>query len=211
MKAMSTRNGDPEHASRPFDNERDGFVMGEGAGIVVLESLEHALNRGAYIYAELAGYGMSCDAYHPAAPLLSGVAAARAISNAIADAKLQPEDIDYVNAHSPSTVLGDKGEVAALKLVFKERIQSVPISSTKSMTGHLLGAAGAVEFIASTLAVSEGIIPPTINYENPDPDCDIDCVPNKLRKAEVNVAITNAFGFGGHNATLLIKKYNDDV
>ena len=211
MKAMSTRNDDPKRASRPFDKERDGFVMGEGAGIVVLESLEHALNRGATIYAELAGYGMSCDAYHPAAPLLSGVAAARAISNALADAKLQPEDIGYVNAHSPSTLLGDKGEVAALKLVFKERIQSVPISSTKSMTGHLLGAAGAIEFIASTLAISEGIVPPTINYENPDPDCDIDCVPNKSRKVEVNAAITNAFGFGGHNATLLIKKYNDDM
>ena len=211
MKAMSIRNDDPEHASRPFDNERDGFVMGEGSGIVILESLEHALNRGAHIYAELAGYGMSSDAYHPAAPLPSGESAARAVLNAVEDAKLRPEDIDYVNAHSPATRLGDKGEITALKLVFKDRLKSVPISSTKSMTGHLLGAAGAIEFIATTLTVHEGTIPPTINYENLDPDCDIDCVPNKSREADVDVAITNAFGFGGHNATLLIKKYNDDV
>lgn len=211
MRAMSTRNDDPERASRPFDKERDGFVMGEGAGIVVLESLEHALRRGAPIYGELVGYGMSCDAHHPAAPLPDGAGAAAAMSIAIADAKLRPEDISYVNAHSPSTPLGDKGEVAAIKSVFKEHSRSLPISSTKSMTGHLLGAAGAVEFIASTLAVYEGIIPPTINYENPDPDCDIDCVPNEARKAEVNAAISNAFGFGGHNATLVIKRYSDDV
>lgn len=209
MKAMSTRNDDPEHASRPFDKERDGFVMGEGAGIVVLESLKHAIRRGAQIYAELVGYGMSCDAYQTTAPVPDGSGAAKAISVAIADAELRPEDIDYVNAHSPSTPLGDKGEVAALRSVFKKHIHSVPISSTKSMTGHLLGAAGSVEFIASTLAIHEGIIPPTINYENPDPDCDIDCVPNKMRKAKVKVALTNAFGFGGHNATLVIKKYSE--
>lgn len=209
MRAMSTRNDDPEHASRPFDKERDGFVMGEGAGIVVLESLEHAVRRGARIYGELVGYGMSSDGYQTTAPLPDGTGAAGAISAALADAKLRPEDISYVNAHSPSTVIGDKGEVAAIKSVFKE--YSVPISSTKSMTGHLLGAAGAVEFVASTLAMHEGIIPPTINYENPDPECDIDCVPNKARKAEVNAAISNAFGFGGHNATLVIKKYGDDV
>jgi 3-oxoacyl-[acyl-carrier-protein] synthase II len=211
MRAMSTRNDDPEHASRPFDKERDGFVMGEGAGIVILESLEHALNRGAPIYGELVGYGMSCDGYHSAAPLPDGAGAASAMSVAIADAKLNPEDVSYVNAHSPSTPLGDKGEVAAIKSVFKEHADSLPISSTKSMTGHLLGAAGAVEFVASTLAVYEGIMPPTINYENPDPDCDIDCVPNQARKAEVNVAISNAFGFGGHNATLVIKRYGDDA
>jgi 3-oxoacyl-[acyl-carrier-protein] synthase II len=210
MKAMSTRNDDPEHASRPFDKERDGFVMGEGAGIVVLESMEHALGRGAPIYAELVGYGMSCDAHHAAAPLPDGAGAANAMSSALADAKLQPEDIDYVNAHSPSTPLGDKGEVRALELVFEEHISSLAVSSTKSMTGHLLGAAGAVEFIASSLAIHEGIIPPTINYENPDPDCDIDCVPNKARKADVNAVITNAFGFGGHNATLLLRKYGDN-
>jgi len=207
MKAMSTRNDDPEHASRPFDKERDGFVMGEGAGIVVLESLEHAVRRGATIYAELIGYGASCDAYQTTAPLPDGTGAARSMLAALADAKLRPEDIDYVNAHSPSTPLGDKGEVAALRSVFKERIHSVPVSSTKSMTGHLLGAAGAVEFIASVLTVYEGIIPPTINYENPDPDCDVDCVPNRARRAEVNAAFTNAFGFGGHNATLVIRKY----
>ncbi len=211
MKALSTRNDDPEHASRPFDKERDGFIMGEGAGIVVLESLEHAVRRGARIYAELVGYGMSCDAYQTAAPLPDGAAAAMAVSAAMADAKLGVEDIDYVNAHGPSTPLGDKGEVAALKSVFKERIHSLPISSTKSMTGHLLGAAGAVVLIASTLVIHEGIIPPTINYENLDPDCDIDCVPNKSRKAEVNAAISNAFGFGGHNATLVIKRFDNNV
>ncbi len=211
MRAMSTRNDDPEHASRPFDKERDGFVMGEGAGIAVLESLEHAVRRGARIYGELVGYGMSCDAYMPTAPLPDGAGAAGAISAALADARMRPEDISYVNAHSPSTPLGDKSEVAALKSVFKEHIHSLPISSTKSMTGHLLGAAGAIEFVASTLAAHEGIIPPTINYENPDPECDIDCVPNKARKAEVNAVLSNAFGFGGHNATLVIKRYDNDV
>lgn len=211
MKAMSTRNDDPEHASRPFDKERDGFIMGEGAGIVVLESLEHAVRRGARIYAELVGYGMSCDAYQTAAPLPSGEGAAKAISAAISDAGSRPEDIDYINAHGPSTPLGDKGEVDALKSILKERIHSVPVSSTKSMTGHLLGAAGAIEFIASVLAIHEGIIPPTINYENPDPYCDIDCVPNKSRRAKVNTALSNAFGFGGHNTTLVIKKYSDGM
>jgi 3-oxoacyl-[acyl-carrier-protein] synthase II len=211
MKAMSTRNHDPAHASRPFDRDRDGFVMGEGCGIVVLESLEHALNRGARIYAELVGYGMSCDAYQTTAPLPCGSGAAHAMSLAIADAKMRPEDIDYINAHSPSTTLGDKGEVMAVKSVFKEKTKSVAMSSTKSMTGHLLGAAGAVEFIASTLSIYEGIIPPTINNENLDPDCDIDCVPNKSRKAQVNAVLTNAFGFGGHNATLVIKRYSDDM
>jgi len=206
MKAMSVRNDDPEHASRPFDKERDGFVMGEGSGIVVLESLEHALERGARIYAEIVGYGLTSDAYQTTAPLSSGDAAARAMSMAIADAKLRPEDISYVNAHSPSTQLGDAAEVAALKLVFGEYIKSLPISSTKSMTGHLLGAAGAVEFIASSLAIHEDIIPPTINYENFDPDCDVDCVPDTIRKAVVNSVLSNAFGFG-HNATLVLKKY----
>jgi len=207
MKAMSTRNDDPEHASRPFDRDRDGFVMGEGAGVVVLESLEHAVRRGAPIYAEMVGYGMSCDAYHTAAPCPDGLGAAASISSALADAGMQPEDVDYVNAHGTATPLGDRSEVASLKLVFKERLKSIAVSSTKSMTGHLLGAAGAVEFVASALAIHEGIIPPTINYENLDPECDIDCVPNVARKAEVNVAISNAFGFGGHNATLALKRY----
>jgi 3-oxoacyl-[acyl-carrier-protein] synthase II len=207
MKAMSVRNDDPEHASRPFDKERDGFVMGEGAGIVVLESMEYAIGRGARIYAELSGYGMTCDGYHSAAPLPSGEAAAQSMRISIANAGLCPEDISYVNAHSPSTPLGDAAEVVALKSVFGEHIRSLSISSTKSMTGHLLGAAGAVEFITSALAVHEDIIPPTINYEYPDPNCDIDCVPNHARKAKVNSVLTNAFGFGGHNATLVLKKF----
>jgi len=207
MKAMSVRNDDPQHASRPFDKERDGFIMGEGSGIVVLESLEHALERGARIYAEVVGYGQTSDAYQTTAPLPSGDSAAKSMIMAIADAKLRPEDISYVNAHSPSTQLGDMAEVAALKLVFGEYIKSLPISSTKSMTGHLLGAAGAVEFIASSLAIHEDIIPPTTNYENFDPECDIDCVPNTIRKAVVNAVLSNAFGFGGHNATLVLKKY----
>ncbi|MGQ9610648.1 MAG: beta-ketoacyl-ACP synthase II [bacterium] len=211
MKAMSVRNDDPEHASRPFDKGRDGFVMGEGAGIVVLEALEHALDRGSRIYAEIVGYGMTSDAYQTTAPLPLGEAAAQAMILALKDAKISPENVSYVNAHSPSTPMGDAAEVAALKTVFKEHIYSLPVSSTKSMTGHLLGAAGAVEFIASTLALYNGIIPPTINYEYPDPNCDIDCVPNKSRKAELNVVLTNAFGFGGHNVTLVIKKFCDDV
>ena len=207
MKAMSVRNDDPKHASRPFDKERDGFVMGEGAGVVVLESMEHAINRGACIYAELSGYGMTCDGYQTTAPLPSGDAAAQSMRSAITDAKLRPEDINYVNAHSPSTLLGDAAEVFALKSVFGDYIKSLPISSTKSMTGHLLGAAGAVEFIASAMAIHESIIPPTINYEYPDPDCDIDCVPNQMRRAEVNSVLTNAFGFGGNNATLVLKRF----
>jgi 3-oxoacyl-[acyl-carrier-protein] synthase II len=210
MKAMSLRNDDPEHASRPFDKERDGFVMGEGAGVVVLESLEHALNRGAHIYAEVVGYGMTCDGYHTTAPMPTGEAAIRSMLMAIADANLRPEDISYVNAHSPSTLLGDAAEVVALKSVFGEHIHSLPISSTKSMTGHLLGAAGAVEFIASAMAIHDDIIPPTINHDTPDPECDIDCVPNTARKAVVNIALSNAFGFGGHNATLILKKYNEE-
>jgi 3-oxoacyl-[acyl-carrier-protein] synthase II len=210
MKALSTRNDDPEHASRPFDRDRDGFVMGEGAGIVVLESLEHALERGANIYAEMIGYGMSCDAYQTTAPLPDGSGAAKSMLQALKDAGISPEEVDYINAHSPSTPLGDKGEVIAIKSVFQEDVKSLPVSSTKSMTGHLLGAAGAVEFIASTLSIHENVIPPTINYENLDPECDIDCVPNEMRKSEINIAITNAFGFGGHNATLVIKKYNED-
>jgi 3-oxoacyl-[acyl-carrier-protein] synthase II len=209
MKAMSVRNDDPKHASRPFDKERDGFVMGEGAGIVILESLEHALERGVRIYAEIIGYGMTSDGYQTTAPLPEGDSAAKSMLFAIKDAKLKPEDISYVNAHSPSTILGDAAEVSALKLVFGEHIKSLPISSTKSMTGHLLGAAGAVEFIASTMAIYDDIMPPTINYEYPDPECDIDCIPNVARKAVVNSVLTNAFGFGGHNATLIVKKYTN--
>ena len=211
MKAMSTRNDEPTRASRPFDNERDGFIMGEGAGTVILESLEHALDRGARIYAELIGFGMSADAYQPTAPLPDGSGAAHAMSNAIADAKLHCEDIDYINAHGPSTRLGDKGEVAGIKSLFKDHANSIPISSTKSMTGHLLGAAGAVEFVATVLTIYEGTIPPTVNYEHPDPDCDVYCVPNKSVKADVNIAMTNAFGFGGHNASLIVRKYEDDL
>jgi len=207
MNAMSERNDDPEHASRPFDKERDGFVMGEGSGVIVLESMEHALDRGARIYAEVSGYGMTSDGFQTAAPLPSGEAAAQAMRIAIADAKLKPKDINYVNAHSPSTVIGDAAEVLALKSVFGDHLQSLPVSSTKSMTGHLLGAAGAVEFITSAMVICEGIIPPTINYEYPDPACDIDCVPNHARKAEINSVLTNAFGFGGHNATLVLKKF----
>ncbi|HGE72343.1 TPA: beta-ketoacyl-[acyl-carrier-protein] synthase II [Candidatus Poribacteria bacterium] len=209
MKAMSVRNHDPEHASRPFDKERDGFVMGEGAGIVILEDMESALNRGARIYAEVVGYGMTCDGYQTTAPLPDGDSAANAMRFAIRDAKLQPKDISYINAHSPSTVLGDAAEVAAIKSVFGDYVKSLPISSTKSMTGHLLGAAGAVEFIASAMAIYDGTIPPTINYEYPDPECDIDCVPNHARKADVYAVLTNAFGFGGHNATLVLKKFEE--
>ncbi|MEH7381713.1 beta-ketoacyl-ACP synthase II [Bacillus sp. JJ1533] len=200
-------NPDPKTASRPFDKNRDGFVMGEGAGILVLEELEHALARGAHIYAEIVGYGATGDAHHITAPAPGGEGGARAMRQAIADAGLNPSDVDYINAHGTSTDYNDKFETAAIKEVFAEHAYKVAISSTKSMTGHLLGAAGGVEAIFSILAIQEGLIPPTINYETPDPECDLDYVPNKAREQEVNVALSNSLGFGGHNATILFKKY----
>jgi len=206
-KALSTRNDDPEHASRPFDKERDGFVMGEGAGIVVLESLDHALSRGAPIHAELIGYGATDDAYHITAPSPNGESAARAMSNALADGGVTPEEVDYINAHGTSTPLNDKVETLAIKKVFGDYAYKVPISSNKSMFGHLLGAAGVVELIATILSVENEIVPPTINYEFPDPECDLDYVPNKARPKKINVALSNSLGFGGHNATLVVRKY----
>lgn len=207
LKALSKRNDEPERASRPFDKTRDGFVMGEGCGIAILESLEHAQKRGARIYAEVVGYGMSGDAYHMTAPDPNGEGSAECMRLALNDGGIKPEEVSYINAHGTSTELNDKIETLAIKKVFKDHAYKVAISSTKSMTAHLLGAAGGVEFVASVLAVKEDIIPPTINYETKDAECDLDYVPNKARKAKVNVAISNAFGFGGHNACLAIKKF----
>ena len=207
LKALSTRNDAPERASRPFDAERDGFIMSEGAGIVVLEELEHARKRGARILCELVGYGLTGDAHHMTAPAPGGAGAAQCMRRALASAALNPEDIDYINAHGTSTRLNDKFETAAIKDVFGDRAGKIAISSTKSMIGHLLGAAGGVELIAAVLALEKGIVPPTINYENPDPECDLDYVPNAARELQVNAALSNSFGFGGHNATLLIKKF----
>ncbi len=206
-RALSTRNDEPEKASRPFDRDRDGFVMGEGAGVLVLEKLEHALARGAKIYAEVAGFGMSADAYHITAPDPNGDGAARCMLNAVVDAGLETKEIDYINAHGTSTPLNDKLETTAIKRVFGEYAYKIPISSTKSMIGHLLGAAGGVELAAAILAMENGIIPPTINLENPDPDCDLDYVPNVSRKGEIRTALSNSFGFGGTNACIVIKKY----
>jgi len=210
-KALSTRNEEPERASRPFDKERDGFVMGEGAGIVILESLEHALSRGASIQAELVGYGATDDAYHITAPSPDGLSAARAMSNALADGGLKPGEIDYINAHGTSTPLNDKVETLAIKKVFGEHAYKIPISSNKSMIGHLLGAAGVVELIATIISMEKEIIPPTINYEFPDPECDLDYVPNKARPKKVEVALSNSLGFGGHNATLVVRKYRPNA
>lgn len=210
MKALSTRNDEPTKASRPFDRDRDGFVMSEGAGILILEELEHAKRRGAKIFAEVAGYGMSGDAYHLTAPAPEGEGAARAMMEAILDAGLKPEDVDYINAHGTSTDYNDKFETLAIKRVFGDHAYRLAVSSTKSMTGHMLGAAGGVEAIATALTIAEGIIPPTINYENPDPDCDLDYVPNVARRAKVDVAISNSLGFGGHNASILLRRYNGD-
>ena len=206
-RSLSTRNDEPEKASRPFDKDRDGFVMSEGGGIVILEELEFAKKRGAEIFAELVGYGASDDAYHITAPPPEGEGGALCMANAIKDAGIKPEDISYINAHGTSTKLNDSTETKAIKTVFGEYAKKIPVSSTKSMTGHLLGATGAVEFIVCVLAVKNDIIPPTINYENPDPECDLDYVPNKKREVKVNYALTNSFGFGGHNATLIVKKY----
>lgn len=207
MGALSTRNADPTKASRPFDADRDGFLMGEGAGVVILESLEHAQARGAHILAELSGYGTSDDAYHISAPAEDGAGAALCMQLALENAGLTVADIDYINAHGTSTHLNDMGETAAIKTVFGKRAYQIPISSTKSMTGHLLGASGALEALICTKIVNEGIIPPTINYETPDPECDLDYVPNQAREAQVKHALSNSFGFGGHNATLIISRY----
>jgi 3-oxoacyl-[acyl-carrier-protein] synthase II len=207
MKALSTRNEEPTKASRPFDKNRDGFVMGEGAGILVLESLEHAQKRGAKIYAEIVGYGSTADAHHITAPAPEGEGAAMCMSEALKDAGLKPEDVDYINAHGTSTDLNDKGETMAIRRVFGDHAEKLAVSSTKSVTGHLLGAAGAVEAIASCLAIKNGVIPPTINYETPDPECDLDYVPNTAREREVKVALSNSLGFGGHNATIAFKKF----
>ncbi|MGJ7919582.1 beta-ketoacyl-ACP synthase II [Neobacillus sp. LXY-4] len=204
--ALST-NPDPQTASRPFDANRDGFVIGEGAGIVILEELEHALARGAKIYAEIVGYGATGDAYHVTAPAPGGEGGARAMKMAIADGGLTPEQVDYINAHGTSTGYNDKYETAAIKEVFGEYAYKVAVSSTKSMTGHLLGAAGGIEAIFTCLALKEGVIPPTMNLETPDPECDLDYVPNKARQKEISVAISNSLGFGGHNATIAFKKY----
>ena len=206
---MSKRNDDPKTASRPFDAERDGFVLSEGAGFVVLEELEHAKKRGVHIYCELAGYGATDDAYHITSPVPGGEGGAMAMKLAIEDASLTPEDITYINAHGTSTLYNDKFETEAIKKVFGEAAKTVAVSSTKSMTGHLLGAAGGVEAIICAKAISENYIPATINYQTPDPDCDLDIVPNVGRKAEVKAAISNSLGFGGHNATILLKKYED--
>lgn len=206
MKALSF-NDDPKTASRPFDLNRDGFVMGEGAGILILEELDHALARGAKIYAEIVGYGATGDAYHITAPAPAGEGGVRAMRQAIEDAGLRPDQITYMNAHGTSTPYNDKYETMAIKEVFGEHAYKMAVSSTKSMTGHLLGAAGGVEAVFSVLAISEGMIPPTINIETPDPECDLDYVPNTARKQDVNAVVSNSLGFGGHNATLVFKKY----
>ena len=209
IRALSTRNDAPEKASRPFDRDRDGFVPGEGAGILVLESEQHAVNRGARIYGEVLGYALTCDAFHQVAPDETGEAPARAVMLALADAGITPADVDYVNAHGTSTQLNDAGETKALKIALGEHAYKVAISSTKSMIGHLLGAAGAVEAIATLLTINRGMIHPTINYENPDPACDLDYVPNEARRKDVRIAISNGFGFGGHNAVVVLKKYEE--
>ncbi|MDX5335364.1 MAG: beta-ketoacyl-ACP synthase II [Marinobacter sp.] len=208
-RALSTRNDEPEKASRPWDKGRDGFVLSDGAGVVVLEELEHARARGATIYGEVIGFGMSDDAHHITAPPASGEGAGRSMVNAIRDAGLQPEQVDYINAHGTSTQVGDVAEVAAVKAVFGAHAHKLAMSSTKSMTGHLLGAAGAVEAIFSILAVRDGVLPPTINLDEPDEGCDLDLVPHKSRKADVRIALSNSFGFGGTNGTLIVSRYED--
>lgn len=207
MKALSTRNDDPQRASRPFDRDRDGFVVGEGSGIIILESLENALERGAHIYAEMAGYGMSGDGYHMTSPPPDGEGAARCMQAALDDAGIKAEQIDYINAHGTSTQLNDLYETRAIKTVFGEAAYKVAISSTKSMTGHLLGGSGGIETVFTALAIERGILPPTINFENPGEECDLDYVPNVARPAHVTYAMSNSFGFGGTNASLILKRY----
>jgi 3-oxoacyl-[acyl-carrier-protein] synthase II len=209
MKALSTRNHEPQKASRPFDRDRDGFVVGEGSGILILEALEQALERGAHIYAEIIGYGMSGDGYHMTAPAPDGNGAARCMAAALEDAGISYERVDYINAHGTSTQLNDLYETRAVKSVFKAHAAKLAISSTKSMTGHLLGGAGGVETVFTTLSIHEGVMPPTINYENAAEECDLDYVPNVARRSPVEVAMTNSFGFGGTNASLLLKKYTE--
>ncbi|MGG6292798.1 beta-ketoacyl-ACP synthase II [Leptolyngbya sp. AN02str] len=206
-RAMSSRNNDPLHASRPFDRDRDGFVMGEGAGILILEELEHALSRGAKIYAEIVGYGMTCDAYHMTSPVPGGEGAARAIQLAMKDAGIRPEEVSYINAHGTSTPANDPTETAAIKTALGGHAYKTAISSTKSMTGHLLGGSGGIEAVATAMAVANDAVPPTINLQNPDEGCDLDYVPNQSRKQSVEVALSNSFGFGGHNVTLAFRKY----
>jgi len=207
MTALSTRNEAPQKASRPFDKNRDGFLMGEGAGMVLLESLEHAQARGAHVLCELSGYGTSDDAYHISAPAENGAGAAISMERALADAGLKVTDIDYINAHGTSTYLNDRSETAAIKTVFGEHAYKVPVSSTKSMTGHLLGASGSVEAVICVKVLQENMLPPTINYETPDPDCDLDYVPNTARPAQTSHVMSNSFGFGGHNATLIMSRF----
>ena len=209
MRALSTRNDAPEQASRPFDKDRDGFVMGEGAGIVILEELEHAKARGARIYCELVGYGATADAYHMTAPRPEGEGASRCMQMAMKHAKVTPAEIDYINAHGTSTPLGDICETKAIKSALGADAYKVPVSSTKSMTGHLLGAAGGIELAACALAIRDGIIPPTINLDNPDPECDLDYVPNVARETKVKVALSNSFGFGGHNSSVVIRAFEE--
>jgi len=210
MRALSTRNDDPEHASRPFDLDRDGFVIGEGSGVLVLEELEHARARGAKIYAEMTGYGMSSDAFHITQPSEDGDGAVRVMTNALNDAQIQPHEIGYINAHGTSTFYNDKLETLAIKKVFGDSAYSIPVSSTKSMMGHLLGAAGGVEAGVIALALRDQIVPPTANYEKPDPDCDLDYVPNTSRRIQAQYALSNSFGFGGTNAALLMKRYDGE-
>ena len=209
MKALSTRNDEPERASRPFDKGRDGFVMGEGAAILVLESLDHAVARGAQVFGEISGYGTSNDAYHISAPAENGAGAALCMKSALDDAGLSASDIGYINAHGTSTQLNDKSETAAIKTVFGKQAYNIPVSSTKSMTGHLLGAAGALEALICVKILQHGILPPTINYETPDPECDLDYVPNQARPAIVQNIMSNSFGFGGHNASIILSQYSE--
>ena len=206
-KALSFRNDDPATASRPFDAERDGFVIGEGAGILVLETLDHAQARGAEILGEVVGYGMTCDAHHITSPIPGGLGGARAMSLALSDAGLKADDIDYVNAHGTSTPANDSNETAAIKTALGERAQAIPVSSTKSMTGHLLGGSGGIEAVAAVLALQNGVVPPTINHQNPDPACDLDVVPNQAREQIISTALSNSFGFGGHNVCLAFRRY----
>ena len=206
-KAVSTRNDDPLAASRPFDRDRDGFVMGEGSGILIIEALDSALARGAKIYAEIVGYGMTCDAYHMTSPVPGGQGAAKAIELALADGELSAQQVDYINAHGTSTPANDSNETNAIKKALGARAKQIPISSTKSMTGHLLGGSGGIEAVATVMAIANNRVPPTINLQNPDPECDLDYVPNSSREHQVNVALSNSFGFGGHNVTLAFRKY----
>jgi 3-oxoacyl-[acyl-carrier-protein] synthase II len=207
MKALSTRNDDPKHASRPFDKERDGFVMGEGSGVVALEDLEHAKARGARIYAELVGYGNTADAHHLTAPSPGGEGATRCMRRALRNAGLNPQDISYINAHGTSTPQGDIAETEAIKTVFGPHARKLAVSSTKGATGHMLGAAGAIEMVVCAKAIATGDVPPTINYRTPDPQCDLDCVPNTARQMQVKAALNNSFGFGGHNASLVATRF----